>query len=164
MRKLTKKQKTAVVAGSLVLAMAGSGVAYAWWTTSGSGTGNGSTAPGNAAALSITGDAASPMFPGDSSQPLTVTVKNDGTENYYVSDVKAWITTDKAGCDGDDYLINDDSAPSTEGTAVSLNWTSVDLVPGDTHASSNTIQFNNKPADNQDACKGAVVTLHYSAS
>ena len=55
------------------------------------------------------------MFPGDAPQTVTATVKNAGTENYTFKTVKAYVTTDKSGCDGSDYLLNGAAAPITCG-------------------------------------------------
>jgi hypothetical protein len=55
-------------------------------------------------------------------------------------------------------------APVDAASAVSLNVTPIDLVPADTTTKTFTMQFNNKSATNQDACKNAAVTIHYIAS
>jgi hypothetical protein len=164
MRKISKTAKLAV-AGVSVGTLALSGVAYAYWTTGGSGTGSGSTAAGAANQLSVAGDVANAMFPGDNPQTVTATVTNNGTENYRVQTLSAYVTTDKGSdCTGDNYLINGNPAPSTSGTAVDLSITAKDLAPSGTQTKTFTMQFNNKAATNQDLCKSAAVTIHYIAS
>jgi hypothetical protein len=152
----------AVVAGGTA-ALLGVGVAFAYWTTSGSGEGSAATTAGVVDQLSFDQAAVADMYPGDSSQPLTVTVTNDASESAYVTTVKAYITTDKSGCTGADFLLGGAAAPSTAGTAVALVWTAQDLIAGGSDEATSTIQFNNTGA-NQDACKEAVVTINYVAS
>jgi hypothetical protein len=49
--------------------------------------------------------------------------------------------------------------------SVPLTWTAVELAKDDFATnSSNSIAFHDKTGSNQDACKGATVTIHYLAS
>lgn len=160
---MQKNKKKAAAAGT-ILALIGGGAAYAYWTTSGSGTGAGSTTAGQTGNLTFTQDALTAMYPGDTPQTLKVKVKNVSSENAYVSTVKAFITTDKQGCTGADYLLGGTAAPSAAEGARALTWTAQDLAKTDGNAdATSTIQFNNTGA-NQDACKGAKVTVNYIAS
>ena len=154
-----------VVASSLALTALGGGVAFGFWSTTGSGSGTGSTSAGQVNLLSFTQDSLSPMFPGDSAQDLVVAVKNTSTENVYVGNVKAYLTVaGGAGtCAADDYQLNGAPAPGTVATAVSLAWTAADLAPNAEADATGTIQFNNK-VTSQDGCKGATVTVHYLGS
>jgi hypothetical protein len=159
---MRKSTKSAVVAGT-VLALTGGGVAFAYWTTSGTGTGSGSTTAGVVDHLGFSQSTLTAMYPGDSSQDLTVTVTNNATESAYVATVKAFITTDKEGCTGADFKLGGSAAPSTAATARALTWMPVDLGAGATQNATSTVQFNNTGA-NQDACKNAAVTINYVAS
>jgi hypothetical protein len=103
------------------------------------------------------------MFPGDPAQTVTATIKNNGTENYKLQGVKAYVTTGVSACDSTNYLLNGAPAPSTALTASSLTLTPVELAPAATTTGTFTIQFNNK-ATNQDACKGVAVTVNYVAN
>jgi hypothetical protein len=156
-----KKKLAALATGALVLGSAG--VAYAYWTTTGTGTGAGTTSAGVVDMVGFDQDALNPMYPGDSSQPLSVTVSNDSTESAYIAVVKAYITTNKAGCTGADFLLDGVAAPSTAAAAAELAWTAQDLGAGLADDATGTIQFNNT-GGNQDACKSAAVTIHYLAS
>jgi len=160
----TKKKRYAAVAVAGVIGLATAGGAYSYWTSLGAGTGTASTSAGNDSPFLVTGNATSAMFPGDTAQTVTATVKNTGTENYTVSALKAWVATDKANCDGSNYLINGVAAPaSADVTPASIAVTQTDLGPAKSTTATFTMQFNNKAA-NQDACKGAAVTIHYLAS
>ena len=169
MRRINKPV-VAIAAAALVLGTAG--VAFAYWTTTGSGEGAGSTTEGVVDTLAFDQNTLTAMYPGDSPQDLVVEVKNAGpNEAVYVSSVKAYITTapgdplaDPAPvCDGSNFLLGGVAAPSTEATAAALLWTAQDLAVDEAHDATGTVQFNNK-LTNQDACKGAVVTVHYVAN
>jgi hypothetical protein len=162
MRAIHKKVATAAAVGAV--ALTGAGVAYSYWSTSGSGSGSSSTSAGQLNTLTFSQASLTAMFPGDSSQTLTTTVTNTGPENVYVSGVKAYVTTDKSGCTGADYLLGGTAAPIDAATARALTWTAQDLAKTTGHAdATSTIQFNNT-GSNQDACKSATVTVHYLAS
>jgi hypothetical protein len=161
---LTKKR---VIIGATVAAvvLSGTGVAYAYWTTSGTGSGTAATSAG-AANLTITQDTTlAAMFPGDSPQTFSATVLNNAANSATVASLGAYITTNKVGCDGTDFLINGSSTGSI-GSPTSLGWTSTEIAAAG-QASTNgtdTVQFNDKVSTNQDICKAAVVTIHYVAS
>lgn len=168
MRKHTK-QLSAVVAGAAAAVIA-TGVAFAYWTTSGSGSGLGSTANSDATLTFTQNPAGEPdtsvalaaMYPGDTAQNLVVRVRNTSPkQSAWVPSVKAYITTNKTGCDATDFDLGGvQSAATSEATAEALSWTAVDLAAGAAANATSTIKFHNKSA-NQDACKGASVTLHY---
>jgi hypothetical protein len=160
---MRKTQKTTAVVGGTIAAVLVGGVAFAYWTTSGSGTGTGSTTAGVADQLSFAQNTLSAMYPGDSSQDLSVTVTNDAGESAYVSTVKAYITTDQPGCTGDDFLLGGTSGHNDAASAQLLNWSAIDLAAHGSADATSTIKFNDTGA-NQDACKSAAVTIHYLAS
>ncbi len=161
--KNSKRKRSAAVLAAGVIGLATAGGAYAYWTGLGGGTGTATTKAGSATALVVTGDVAGAMFPGDSAQTVTATVKNTGAERYQVSTVKAYVTTDKAGCDGSDYKLNGAVAPTNATDAAAIAVPTGELAPGATTTGTFTMQFNNKATD-QNACKGAAVTIHYVAS
>jgi hypothetical protein len=164
MRKHSKK----LIAGAIAIAIfIGAGIAYAYWTATGSGTGSASTAAGVANNLDYNNNLLTAMYPGDDPQFLTVTVtNNDLDQATYVDNVKLlYIDTSNLFCDGSNFLVNGFEAPtSPAGPAVSLAWTAQELAAAGGFASTlgtDTIQFNNKPAVNQDDCKSVTVNLHY---
>lgn len=173
MRKINKKVAAALAAG--VVVVAGSGVAYAYWTSTGGGTGTASTSNGDngtAHFLSVTQNTTlNAMYPGDTPQAFTANVKNVSTDNssVYVSGVTAYLTIDSAhataGCTVSDYKL-DGSTTADSGHPVSLHWTAVELTSGSSQDTSagDTIGFNDKAGSNQNACKGATVTINYAAS
>lgn len=159
MRKITKRTAAVVAGGALAVATAGT--AFAYWTTTGSGSGSGAT-QSQSVSLTFSTAQLTDMFPGDSSQPLTVTVQNGSTQKAYVAGVKAYVTTNKPGCTGADYLLGGAAAPVDAAHAVPLAWTATDLpANGGSATATSTIQFNDNPNASQNACQGATVTVNY---
>lgn len=162
-KKSSTKKKSAAFVAAGVIGLATAGGAYAYWTSLGGGAGTASTRTGAASVFQVTGNVANAMFPGDSAQTVTATVTNNGTENYKLQTVKAYVSTDKPGCDGTDYKLNGAVAPTTATDAVTIAVAPADLAPSATTTGTFTLQFNNK-STNQDACKAAAVTITYVAS
>jgi len=160
MRKVNKKI-AAVAAGAIVVSTAGA--AYAYWTTTGGGTGTASTTAGQAEGFTVSGGVPNAMFPGDAPQTATATVTNKSTtESAYLNKVTAYITTNKDGCTGADFLLNG-SSTATQAAPADLGFTAVDIAKSGTATKNFTLQFNNT-GSKQDACKSAVVTINYVAS
>lgn len=162
-QKKSSKKKAAAIVTAGVLGLATAGGAYAYWTSTGGGTGEAATRAAAGSIFTVTGDVPDAMYPGDSAQTVTATVENTGTENYKVTGVSAWVETDKVGCDGSDYRLNGAVAPTSSASAAALTIAPTDLAPGGTKTLTYSIQFNNK-ATSQNACQGAKVTVHYIAS
>ena len=158
MRKPSKL--TSLVLGGAIVVGSG-GAAYAFWTSSGSGTGSAATSDG-AAALTVT-QTAGPrnLAPNRPAEGISVSVRNDAENNAYVTQVVASIASvtkadgAPAGtCDASDYTLT--GATMTNGAG--------DLAKGASASFSGAqLAFNNKTT-NQDACKGATVNLAYAVS
>ena len=156
---MRKNQKITAVVGGTAAAVLVGGVAFAYWSTSGSGTGSAGTSAG-AASLVIT-DTTAPtnLYPGGAPMPISGTVQNTADNSAYVTQVVVSIASvtqaeDAIGsCDSSDYVLAD--------TTMAVNQ---DLASGDSSDFSGaTIQFVNKET-NQDGCKGATVNLANAAS
>lgn len=159
MRKMSKKNKIVAVCAAAVLTSVGGGVAVAYWTTT--GTGNGTAATGTNASITVvqTSDVTD-LKPGGAAQTLSGTFNNGNSSPVYVTDVVASIasvtkaTGAAAGtCDATDFTLDNT-------TMAAVN---AEVPAGDGEGSwgGATIAFKNKPAVNQDACKGATVDLAY---
>ena len=156
MRKTTKRNLA--VAGVTVLLLGGAGAAFAYWTAGGAGTGT-ATTTNNAPIVAVQTSVVTGMQPGDSAQTLSGNFNNANTSPVYVATVTAAISSVTLAngvtgtCDASDYTLA--GAVMTVGAQVAPGngtgaWTGA------------TIKFNNKPAVNQDACKGATVNLAYT--
>jgi hypothetical protein len=144
-RKLTKNKRALTVLG-VIAVLAVAGVAVAFWTTSGSGSGTGKVKASNGT-LALHGSISNELTPGSTS-PVTFTADNTNSSSLQVGTIHAVVSTDKAGCTAADFVINDteenQTIPAGESGAKLSNNGSIEMVDS---------------AENQDACKGATVTL-----
>ncbi|MGD0408059.1 MAG: TasA family protein [Candidatus Limnocylindrales bacterium] len=159
MRKYFGKRRIAPVAIALLALALVSGVAFAYWTMTGSGTGTATA--GNVSAMTVNQTTVlAPMYPGDSPQTISGNFNNPNSGPVWVSTVTASIASvakavgAPAGtCDATDFTLANATAtvnaeiPSGSGKGA---WTGP------------TIHFNDKPATDQDGCKGATLNLAYS--
>ena len=152
-----KRRGIKVVALAAALVVVG-GAAFAYWTAGGGGSGSAST--GTVSAVTVVQTSTiNGLAPGLPAQTLSGTFNNPNSGPVYVGTVNVSITdvTDTndvslgSACDADDYTLS--ATSFAKNAEVLANDTSTWTGP--------TIAFNNKPADNQDACKGAVVHLGY---
>ncbi len=146
---------TAISAGLLLIG----GVAFAYWSTTGSGTG--SAATGTSSTVTVTQTTVvTNLAPGSPAVTISGTITNASTQNAYVNTVTVSIASVKVvgtptgTCDSTDYTLT--GATMTVGKDV-VAGTSTQTFTGA------TIAFNNK-ATNQDACKGATVNLAYTVA
>ena len=159
MAKFTKKKKIAAIATAVVVVGTG-GAAFAYWTTS--GTGSGTAATGTSAAVNaVQTSVITDMGPGTAAQTLSGTFTNTDTQPLYVTSLAVSIASVESapgvpavGCEADDYVIT--GSPLAIGAQAAVNdsttWTGM------------TIAFVNEAAENQDGCKNATVNLAYVVS
>lgn len=158
MAKFTKKKKFAAIATAVVVVGTG-GAAYAYWTNSGSGSGTAGTGT-NAAVTVVQTSSIAGMYPGEGTRALSGNFNNPNAGNTYVTAVTAT-----------GYTI--DATHVTAGCTVAQgNYTlgGTSNTPGDVAAGNGvgawsglTVQMNNL-GTNQDACKGATLTITYASS
>jgi len=169
MKKFSKRAY--VLVGVVAVAAVAAFGAYAYWTTS--GTGSGTATAGTSAAVNATQTSTvSLMRPGGPAQALDFSLNNTQSTNQFVTNVAISIAsvtgpniTGGTPCDASDFYL------------VQPTATYGDLTPG-VHAyvaSGATLQMVNKngntnppseaaPAANQDGCKLATVNLTYTVS
>lgn len=147
-----KKRTVVLLTAAAVLVMGG--IAFAYWTNTGSGTGSATTGSNNSLVINQTSTITG-LAPGQPAQTLSGNFDNPNDSPVYVTSVTAEVTgTDQAGCDATNYTIAGSAPVNAE----------VPPEDGVGSWSGLTIQFNNKPAVNQDACKNAVVSIAYTAN
>jgi hypothetical protein len=147
MRKMTKKNKVLAAAGALALVAGGGSAAYAYWTTVGTGSGNATNSAGGGT-VTLHANFSQGLAPG-SSKVVTYTADNASTTtSTKVGTLTASVTTDQTGC-----------LPAW--FDVTANTSNTTVAKGDvgTVVGAGTLTFNDDSAVNQDACKGAVVTI-----
>jgi len=154
---MRKSRKFAIVAGSTVGALAIGGVAFAYWTSEGNG--SGSAATGTSSAFEVTTDAASGdlLTPGGPTDTVTFHVQNTNSGVQRLQAVSVVV----ANPDGSPWTSGDCSeADYSIGTP---SFTPGDIASGATKDGTVTISMNNL-STNQDDCKGVTVPLYVSAS
>jgi hypothetical protein len=144
------KKKRAAVALGVVAAVAVAGLAFAYWTTTGSGEGSGAVATGNGT-LTLHATIKGELTPGGSAQ-VAYTADNANSSSEQVGTVHAVISIDEAhvnaGCKASDFSIAD----VAENQVIPANSSGVALT------NAGTIEMADTP-ENQDACKGATISL-----
>jgi hypothetical protein len=157
MLKFTKRRGLLLV--GIVATLAVAGVALAFWTGGGSGSGSGAAAGAQSGLTANQTTTLSAMYPGDSAQTISGDFDNPNSGPIYVSSVTVSINsvTKAAGapagtCDATDFTL--------ASTTMNVN---AEVAAGNAKGAFTgaTIRFNNK-ATNQDACKGATVSLAYT--
>jgi hypothetical protein len=155
--RFSKKALIATGTGAVV-AMAIGGLALAYWTTSGNGSGSATT--GTSSSFVVTTDAATggPLSPGGPSESVTIHVNNPSTGHQQLSTVHVTVAnsngsawTSVAGCSAADYAVTDPT------------FSAQDLAAGATYDTSVTIAMNNL-SSSQDGCKNVTVPLYVAAS
>lgn len=148
MFKITKKKVAALaVACGLVVS---TGIAYAYFTTTGSGTGTAST--GESSELTLHGTADDTLYPGTNS-PVHFTVDNDSPGHQYITTIKLdSVDVDEAhaDCVTDDYTMDDVTVGE-------------DFANGDGQAVTATGTLEMANNGDQDDCQGATLTLNLSS-
>jgi hypothetical protein len=149
LRNLFNKKRTVLVLGAVaVLAIAG--VAVAYWTTSGSGSGSGAVASSNGT-ITLHGAISGELAPG-ASAPVSFTADNANSSSEQVGTIHAVVSIDEAhanaGCEVSDFTLAD----TAENQVIPASTNGVALTHGGTISMADT-------AANQDACKGATISL-----
>lgn len=154
MFRLTRRRSIAL---GVILSLAFAVTAYAYWTAGGSGTGSASTQASTTALTANQATVLTPMYPGDSAQTISGDFDNTNSGPIYVTSVTVSIAsvTAPGTCDASDFTLS--------GTTMAVG-AEVPAGSGVGAFTGATIQFNDKPATNQDGCKGATVSLAYSIS
>ena len=154
---MRKTQKTAVVGGSLVALMA-AGVAFAAWTSTGSGQGD-ATADYTTTDLVVTVGDVSGLYPtGEFNVPFTVTNNNDYNvtlASVTLDSVTVDATHGAAGCAASSVVS------AATGPSGSLVDTDVAATGTPTASRNFPITMLNSASE---ACKGATFTLTLTAS
>jgi hypothetical protein len=148
-RKLSKNKRALTVLG-VIAVLAVAGVAVAFWTASGSGSGSGTVASSNGS-LVLHGSIAPGLTPGGS-ESVSYSADNSNSSSLQVGTVHAVVSIDEthaeAGCKASDFSVAD----------VIENQTIAAKSTGTSLSNSGTIKMVDS-AENQDACKGATISL-----
>jgi hypothetical protein len=150
MRHLLKKRVLVIIA---VLALGVSGAAIAYWTQAGSGTGTGTV--GTTGTVTLQGPVTAGIYPGGTAA-VTLTASNSASapvKIQTVSLVSVAVDAGHASCNTADFTM----PTVTENTNLAGNAVAQALTANGVLSMANT-------AINQDACKGATLTLTLSST
>ena len=151
---IRKTLTTTAVAGGILAVSATA--AFAYWTATGTGSGTAATAE-SSTNLTITQNSfdGSALVPGGAAQAVSGTIANANTFAAPIASFVANVSVDSAhataGCLASWYAVPSLSAPNSVPAGGSVSF-------------AGTVRLNDQPTTNQDACKGATVTLTYTAS
>jgi hypothetical protein len=148
MKRMTTR--TAIIGGAAAAALLlGGGVAFAFWTSNGSGTGTAEA--GVTTALTITPVAApTDLYPDGPAQLVTVNVANDSDSDVKLASVDVDVTSAPPLC-----LLADFTVTTVDTDIIIPGGGNVDVDAAN-------IALENT-AVNQDACKGATLGLTFTA-
>ena len=87
MRNLSSKKRFALIASTVAAVFVGGGIAVAYWTTTGSGTGTAAT--GNSSTVTVSSTAITGLYPGGPAVPIVLNVNNPNASAQYIATVVA---------------------------------------------------------------------------
>ena len=152
---MNPKSKRRSIALGLFLTLAIAGLAIAYWTNSGSGTGSATTGDTSNDLSFAQTSTHTNLRPGGAAQAITGDITNNGDETVLVNNISVDLddTTWVGTCEATDYTIS--------GSPLTVNQS---VAAGDDVAipAGLTIEFNNKPAEDQDDCKTQALVLSYT--
>ncbi|HEX5928063.1 MAG TPA: hypothetical protein VFY48_01585 [Solirubrobacterales bacterium] len=156
MARITRKR--ALLALGCTFAVVFAAVAYAYFTSNGSGTGTASV--GTASAVTLKGTVTSSLYPGSSS-PVSFTVDNPSSGNQRVGTISLQSISVDSGHSTCSTALGGGN-PDFSMPAVTVNKT---FVPGNGQAVTPTGTLTmNETGTNQDPCQGATLTLNLSSN
>ena len=168
MSKISKKAKF-VVAGAVALTMIGGGVAFAYWSTTGQGSGS-ATSSNGASNLTISQtNAPSGLAPSVAPVVVTGSITNNAPNSAYVNQLTVEIISVNGapGCSVANFGVTEGSTALVKDSAQQTLVLDVkdELNAGETVSMpAFKIGFANDPSASQDACKGALPQLTFTTN
>jgi len=118
--------------------------------------------PAEAVPFTITtAGAGEPLYPGDAAESIPLMLSNPNSEPLYVTELDVTVSRSPASCEAAENLAIQQSSASSATPVVVPADGSVTLPAQGVTAP--TVQMLELPVD-QDGCKGATFTFHYSGS
>ncbi len=162
LRRFTKKRWVLPLSVVAVLAIAGG--AFAYFTSSGSGTGQASVGSSTAFTVNASSDTSNSLYPGSGSETLTYTVHNPSSGAQNLTSTSASVAS----------LNGDVTQGGTEVTGCKASWFSAvntaptplpqDLAGGTSSSQGSVLVTMSDSGTNQNACEGAKPDITVSAS
>jgi len=148
--KFIKSKKGLVLLAVLVVAAAAAIGGYAYFSSTGSGSGTASV--GTSSNIQLSSPLVGTLYPGGAAVPVTVTIHNPGTGQEYVGTISGAVQNGGTGgnCLGSWFTV----APITYNAEVA----------GGASPTANTTVTMIDSGSNQDACQGATMTINWSSN
>jgi hypothetical protein len=162
LRRILKKR--AVVALSVVAVLAVAGAAIAFFSSTGSGTGQASVGASTAFTIAVSSDTTGTLYPGSGTETLTYKVHNPSAGNQNLSATTAAVASSggditQGGVAVSGCLAADFTATNTAPTPLPQN------LAGGTDSTQGSVAVTMKDSGvNQDACQGKKPDITVSAS
>ena len=163
MRRLFSTKRGVAVSAAVATMLAASIGAYAYFTTTGAGSGSGTVGSSKALVIHQAGITYSNAATDDALVPgttatVTFSVDNSSSANQQLGTISVSSITTDAGHTGCDTATHSDWFSTT------TDVVNHDYAPGNTQpvSGSLTVTFNDLAVP-QDVCKGAPLTFHYAA-
>jgi hypothetical protein len=153
---LKHRSPRAVIGAVLLIGALAAGGAFAYFSTSGEGSGEAKVS-NPSAKLAVEGTLVEGLAP-EVSKPDKVKITNTAEGPEHISVLKVKITGNSksgTGCETSWFKVS----PET----TSFGATGVELAAGASQEATVTVSMINTPETSQNACKGATVNLHYEA-
>lgn len=141
----SKKWLVALAAAAAIAAL--SVGAFAYFTTSGAGTGSASV--GSPTGIELSGNPVGTLYPAGADLPVTVSIHNAGSGAQHVGTISGTVSTN-GDCLGSDFEVDD----------ITYNDT---LAAGDSDTASTKVRMLDSGSD-QDACQGREMTINWSSN
>lgn len=153
MRAVLRSKKRRVLLGAVVAVLALTGAAIAYWTSSGEGTGS-AKANYASASFEVSSTLVENLYPGGSVSVAVKVKDTDANVNEFLTKLEAEVKeTSVAECKKEWFEVT----PATQEPKVLI-------AHGETKEYTVTLKMKEEAAVNQNACKGASITLRYKAS
>lgn len=156
----TTKRAATIGAGAALCLLVG-GAAFAYWTTTGSGSGSAATGDVSAVTIVATSPTVSGLYPGGPAQAVSGNFNNPNPGSVYINQVTVTISavspsqsnTNLPACTAADFTVVQPGATAAQipsGTGVG-SWTGSSIALKNTSA-------------NQDNCKNVSLTLSFTSN
>ena len=157
---MNHKKKIALVASTVAAVLLGGGIAAAYWTTTGSGTGSANSATAAPTVTLTTVNPATGLYPGGPAQDVDFTITNPGVGSVHVSGVTFAVTgSTPAGCGAGNFTLTQPTSFAAQEVAGGATVT----IDGGPSGSKAAIAMDNL-SSNQDACKNVTVNLSFTSN
>jgi hypothetical protein len=168
MSKISKRAKF-VVASAVALTIAGGGVAFAYWSTTGEGSGSATSSAGDSDLTITQTNEPSDLAPSVAPVEVTGSITNNAPNSAYVNEFTVEITSVNGapGCDATNFGVTTGSTALLKATAkqkLVLNVKKELAKDGSAAFPAFNIGFANDPINSQDECKGAVPQLTFTTN